>query len=534
MTGINTGILRNASPLTAARIKELENDVLQNRQACAYLNENGELCFAMADGVEVIKDLAWNQAHELTTEAGTLIKKVYEKTGLKTFQLNGVFNKQSYNDSWVATDSNVLDGDGATYYATAPTTLSFRSTAPLNEFKDVVINGQVVDPSNYTLEEGSTVVKLSIDYLNTLRAGSHSVSIVSENKTVSGNFSVHQPVMSEYGFYYNTPYILPEEILGVNACIILTDTFFTMVDEPFKLAVFCIGPEVRTFGGYFLEGDHVRLASFDGSLDASLQVSEYVIVATTSMEDDSGESSEVALPFYLDTNSKIYATDGTHLYALNDDAESYSVGSVTLTMDRWVPILTGINGLPTTAISARGYEGVHITDKEASIAELPATVTTIKDGAFCGFAGCVHIPNTVTAIGAKIFVDYVGTVIIDSLEHWCTGISFAEQDDDNLMSGSALLHAALLCDGVYISDLVVPDSVSCVSQGAFSGWFRLYSVVLPVTTTRITNAFARCYSLQNITYNGTMAQWRALPKEDGWNDSISAEYVQCSDGQVAI
>ena len=61
-----------------------------------------------------------------------------------------------------------LGGSGSEYYTVAPSALSFRSTAPLDDFQEVQINGEIVDPSNYTLEEGSTIVKLSSDYLKTL------------------------------------------------------------------------------------------------------------------------------------------------------------------------------------------------------------------------------------------------------------------------------------------------------------------------------------------------------------------------------
>ena len=83
-----------------------------------------------------------------------------------------------------------LEGDGAEYYTLAPTALSFRSTAPLNELQEVQINGVTVDPSNYTLEEGSTIVTFPIDYLKTLNVGSYEVAVASNSKNVKGGFSV--------------------------------------------------------------------------------------------------------------------------------------------------------------------------------------------------------------------------------------------------------------------------------------------------------------------------------------------------------
>jgi hypothetical protein len=234
MAGINTGILYSAEPLSADVIKELEKKILEDNKAYAYLDQAGELCFAMPHGVDVIKDLAWNNAYELSNVSGNLTKKAYKKTGLKTFALDKTFIKQGIDDAWIdqATPGH-LEGDGQEFYTIAPSTLSFRSSAPLNEFQDVQINGQTVDPSNYTLEEGSTIVKLSIDYLNTLTAGNHKIAVVSNNQTATGAFTVKAPELNEYGFYYNQPYtfVVPiEDTDEVSTTVFLFNPILSVFD----------------------------------------------------------------------------------------------------------------------------------------------------------------------------------------------------------------------------------------------------------------------------------------------------------------
>lgn len=88
MKGINTGVLSNAFPLTPERIKELDRQVLELRHCYVFLNENAELCFALPSSVDFIKDLAWNKAYELFKDNEVVIKKVYVKTGLKTYALD--------------------------------------------------------------------------------------------------------------------------------------------------------------------------------------------------------------------------------------------------------------------------------------------------------------------------------------------------------------------------------------------------------------------------------------------------------------
>ena len=58
-----------------------------------------------------------------------------------------------------------------------------RSSAPCGEFKEVKVNGDVVDPSNYTVTEGSTIITFTPAYLATLPMGNVEVEIVSNDGT---------------------------------------------------------------------------------------------------------------------------------------------------------------------------------------------------------------------------------------------------------------------------------------------------------------------------------------------------------------
>lgn len=107
MAGINSGILHNAHPLSAEQIKELEKRTLENNEAIAYLDENSELSFALPFAPEVIKDLAWNNAYELTAKNNTLAKKVFKKTDLDSFEKIVTLQKQAESADW---DVVVLDG----------------------------------------------------------------------------------------------------------------------------------------------------------------------------------------------------------------------------------------------------------------------------------------------------------------------------------------------------------------------------------------------------------------------------------------
>lgn len=58
-------------------------------------------------------------------------------------------------------------------------TLRFVSNAPYADFKSVSVDGTVIGAENYTVSEGSTVVELKSEFLNTLATGEHTLTISS-------------------------------------------------------------------------------------------------------------------------------------------------------------------------------------------------------------------------------------------------------------------------------------------------------------------------------------------------------------------
>ena len=86
----------------------------------------------------------------------------------------------------------VLNGTNksATDYPGGDYGLVFRSTAAFSTFQGVQVDGKTLAKSNYTAEEGSTVVYLKAAYLKTLAAGKHTVTILSTSGNTSMDFTI--------------------------------------------------------------------------------------------------------------------------------------------------------------------------------------------------------------------------------------------------------------------------------------------------------------------------------------------------------
>lgn len=415
-----------------------------------------------------------------------------------------------------------LEGDGQFFDTEAPAALSFRSTAPLSEFQGVQINGETVDPSSYTLEEGSTIVKLSQDYLKTLGIGNYEISVVSDSKTVKGSFIVTPRELSEYGFYYNHPYILSNGDLGTLVLILCKKT--TYLDNEIQCAIAIIGDE-RVAYLYTVDGNIVTLHPLaDGDAIPLL-----IDTDTLTMVDVSGEP----IPGYtlaLNKTNTVAATDGVHLYKLNQDGKSYSVSCLNIgTIAQWKQMQASVNNLPVTTIPNDAYALVNLS--QPAFVEIPYGVESIGDGAFSNFDGelGIRLPSTVKHLGSYISYESEIHFYIDSIEHWCR-ITF----DDAPMQYTGFGDCKLYVDDKLVTDLVIPDSVTVVPENAFTSYSSLKSVSLPKTTKKITNAFVGCESLERIVFRGTCQEFAAIEKIDGWHDLVPASKVSCVDGDYTL
>ena len=71
------------------------------------------------------------------------------------------------------------------------------SNAAYKHFQKVQVDGKDLDASNYTVKEGSTIVNLKTEYLETLSVGKHTLAIVSETGTATTEFTVKAAAVTD-------------------------------------------------------------------------------------------------------------------------------------------------------------------------------------------------------------------------------------------------------------------------------------------------------------------------------------------------
>ena len=91
-----------------------------------------------------------------------------------------------------------------------------------------------------------------------------------------------------------------------------------------------------------------------------------------------------------------------------------------------------------------------------------------------------------------------------------------------------------------LKDLTFTSNVTSVPGLAFYCCENIQSISLPATIDDIgsnpfCNPFYRCFALETVNFEGTMAEWNGISKPaDLFPEDIPVQVVHCSDGDVAV
>lgn len=97
---------------------------------------------------------------------------------------------------YTGTPYKFLEGANGIYTLDVDSKLSFRADGAFNKFLGVKVDGVEITSDKYTATEGSTIIELKKDYLNTLSVGKHTLTVIYTDGSCTTNFEIKKKAVS--------------------------------------------------------------------------------------------------------------------------------------------------------------------------------------------------------------------------------------------------------------------------------------------------------------------------------------------------
>ena len=394
-------------------------------------NNNNRLTYTIGTGAGLSNIV--NNSVVLSVEAGEAYNStVYEtmhftivdeltSAGIYTDTLTFTVNVAG-NSGGSSSVSGILEGDGQTYHKMAPSSLSFRSTAPLDEFQNVLINGQPLDNSAYTLTEGSTIVSLDIDYLDSLDIDKYEISVVSDSGARTGTFDVVTSEQSSTGFYYyNQPYYAGYVEIGDPNMPNFSGTISFIILEDGSVG--CVNASVPNieYAQVSVENNIYTISFADAKVKGYFSNDGLRFIGTEVFASGGGFMPDYTGPgidFFLDENYAV--SDDEYLYILDDYSNFYKALPIDSTKSTYIPVKSNINNIQVLELASNSFSN----NENLVVANMiTAGIEIINAHTFymCSNLKSITIPKTVNTIHSNAFYDcpQLNTIIFEgTIEEW--------------------------------------------------------------------------------------------------------------------
>ena len=146
---------------------------------------------SISNGVEYTSPISINGT------IGKSIDKTIKAIAIKSGMLDSSIETFTYTINIPLVEYEIIEGTNSSWIQNSKTDIVIKGSGEYSKFKDINIDNEIIDSNNYIVSEGSTIINLKAEYLQTLALGSHSIEIIWDDGSASTSFAIMEDTSND-------------------------------------------------------------------------------------------------------------------------------------------------------------------------------------------------------------------------------------------------------------------------------------------------------------------------------------------------
>lgn len=183
----------NAAATVQAPIADIGSGTYSNNLSITLSSSTiGSTIYYTLDGSDpsISNGVKYTSPISINGTTGKSIDKTIKAIAIKSGMLDSSIKTFTYTINIPLAEYKIIEGTNSSWMQNSETDIVIKGSGEYSKFKDINIDNEIVDSDNYEVSEGSTIINLKAEYLQTLALGSHSIEIIWDDGSTSTSFTI--------------------------------------------------------------------------------------------------------------------------------------------------------------------------------------------------------------------------------------------------------------------------------------------------------------------------------------------------------
>jgi hypothetical protein len=190
----------NAAATVQAPIADIGSGTYSNNLSITLSSSTiGSTIYYTLDGSDpsISNGVKYTSPISINGTTGKSIDKTIKAIAIKSGMLDSSIKTFTYTINIPLAEYKIIEGTNSSWMQNSETDIVIKGSGEYSKFKDINIDNEIVDSDNYEVSEGSTVINLKAEYLQTLALGSHSIEIIWNDGSANTSFTIMEDTSND-------------------------------------------------------------------------------------------------------------------------------------------------------------------------------------------------------------------------------------------------------------------------------------------------------------------------------------------------